>query len=127
MRLPAISTSPPVADVATVAPPAVVAAAPSRAAAAPTPPAKVTAPTATAATAASDDHALRELVDKLSQTIGTTGQQVLFSIDRDTHQTVLRVTDAESGAVLRQIPGDEALSMARILDRMQGVLIRQKA
>ena len=31
------------------------------------------------------------------------------------------MTDAESGALLRQIPGDEALSMARILDRMQGM------
>ncbi len=85
-------------------------------------------PAAGAGTAAvADTHALRELVDKLRQTIGTTGQQVQFSIDQDTHQTVLRVTDAESGALLRQIPGDEALSMARILDRMQGILIKQKA
>lgn len=76
---------------------------------------------------ATDLPALRELVDKLSQTIGTAGQQLQFSIDHDTRQTVLRVTDAESGALLRQIPGDEALSMARILDRMQGILISHKA
>lgn len=76
---------------------------------------------------ANDTVALQQLADKLTQAVGMSGQQVQFSVDDATGKTVLRVTDAESGAVLRQIPGDEALSMARILDRMQGVLIRQKA
>ncbi len=121
MRLPAISTGiggadSPQTSAAPAAVPAVVASSTTA----------ITTPAAGAMPAA-DTHALRELVDKLRQTIGTTGQQVQFSIDQDTHQTVLRVTDAESGALLRQIPGDEALSMARILDRMQGILIRQKA
>lgn len=84
-------------------------------------------PPPAAAPVAVDPKVLQQLADKLSQTIGMTGQQVQFSVDSDTGKTVLRVTDAESGAVLRQIPGDEALSMARILDKMQGVLIRQKA
>ncbi len=120
MRLPATSPTPPAVDTAIAAPVSVAQRAASTVA--------VSTPPATAGAApVSDMHALRELVDKLSQTIGTTGQQVQFSIDHDTHQTVLKVTDAESGALLRQIPGDEALSMARILDRMQGILIRQKA
>lgn len=119
MRLPATSLTPPLADAASAAP---VTGSPraTPATAAAIGPSGGTAP-------AADVHALRELVDKLSQTIGTTGQHVQFSIDQDTHQTVLKVTDAESGALLRQIPGDEALSMARILDRMQGILISQKA
>ncbi len=120
MRLPAISPTPAVVDTAMAVPAtAVQHAAPAAGTAAARPAAE--------AAHAVDPNALRELVDKLTQTIGTTGQQVQFSVDHDTHQTVLRVTDAESGAVLRQIPGDEALSMARILDRMQGILIRQKA
>ena len=77
--------------------------------------------------APANPQALQEIADRLTQAIGMTGQQVQFSVDDATGKTVLRVTDAESGAVLRQIPGDEALSLARILDRMQGVLIRQKA
>lgn len=74
-----------------------------------------------------DPRALQQLADKLAETVGMTGQQVQFSVDDDTGTTVLRVTDAESGALLRQIPGDEALAMARILDNMKGVLIREKA
>ena len=117
MRLPATNPVPTVAEPAAATQRTANVSAPDTG---PAPPSPGTGPM-------TDLHALRELVDKLSQTIGTTGQQVQFSIDHDTRQTVLKVTDAESGALLRQIPGDEALSMARILDRMQGILIRQKA
>lgn len=113
MKLPPIANAPAIADSAPAQPAAPATVAGER----PPEPASATV----------DPKALQQLADKLSQTIGMTGQQVQFSVDTDTGKTVLRVTDVESGAVLRQIPGDEALSMARILDRMQGVLIRQKA
>lgn len=114
MKLPSVANAPTIADSAPAPAAAPVAAPESR-------------PPPAPAAVAVDPKALQQLADKLSQTIGMSGQQVQFSVDNDTGKTVLRVTDAESGAVLRQIPGDEALSMARILDRMQGVLIRQKA
>ncbi len=120
MKLPPIPANPTPADVGNVS-------APRAAAVAQSPPHPTPPSVSDNAAAAVESRALHELVDKLSQTIGTTGQKVHFSVDQDTHQTVLRVTDAESGALLRQIPGDEALSMARILDRMQGILIKQKA
>lgn len=114
MKLPSVAHAPSPVD-STAAPPAAPAAV------------SKSRPSPEAGSTAVDPKLLQQLADKLSQTIGMTGQQVQFSVDSDTGKTVLRVTDAESGAVLRQIPGDEALSMARILDRMQGVLIRQKA
>ncbi len=114
MKIPPLSPSTPIAD-STPIPAAAGATASSPPAAEPEPD---TAP---------DPIALQKLADQLTQSVGMSGQQVQFSVDDATGKTVLRVTDAESGAVLRQIPGDEALSMARILDRMQGVLIRQKA
>ena len=120
MRLPATNPTPP-------AMPATEPAAAAQRSASVSAPDTGPAPPSPVAESITDLQALRELVDKLSQTIGTTGQQVQFSIDHDTRQTVLKVTDAESGALLRQIPGDEALSMARILDRMQGILISRKA
>ncbi len=80
-----------------------------------------------APTPAADPQSLQQLADALNQHVGTAGQQLQFSVDHTTGKTVMRITDAESGALLRQIPGDEALSMARIMDKMQGMLIRQKA
>ena len=50
-----------------------------------------------------------------------------FSIDDATGRTVVRVTDAQTGEMIRQIPSEELLSIARSLDRMQGLLLRQKA
>ncbi len=116
MKLSAIASTPPVADSLPAASPVALSAFPDAV------PVGSAAPDAPA-----DPQALQQVADRLTQAVGMTGQQVQFSVDDATGKTVLRVTDAESGAVLRQIPGDEALSLARILDRMQGVLIRQKA
>ncbi len=113
MKLPSIANAAAVSDAAV--PPAIPVAAGGAPKAAATP------------NAAIDPQALQQLADRLAESVGMTGQQVQFSVDDDTGTTVLRVTDAESGALLRQIPGDEALAMARILDNMKGVLIRQKA
>ncbi len=113
MKLPSIASTPAVNDAAALPAPAV--------------PAAGQAMAETPDKVAIDPRALQQLADKLAETVGMTGQQVQFSVDNDTGTTVLRVTDAESGALLRQIPGDEALAMARILDNMKGVLIREKA
>lgn len=50
-----------------------------------------------------------------------------FSIDDATGKTVVRVTDAQTGEMIRQIPSEELLAIAQSLDRMQGLLLRQKA
>ncbi len=116
MKLSAIASTPPAADTAPAAGPAAASG-----------PSMPEPREAASQDAPADPQALQEVANRLTLAIGTVGQQVQFSVDHDTGKTVLRVTDVESGAVLRQIPGDEALALARILDRMQGVLIRQKA
>jgi len=50
-----------------------------------------------------------------------------FSIDNDTGKTIVSVTDAKTGEMIRQIPSKELLEIAKSLDRMQGLLLRQKA
>jgi flagellar protein FlaG len=37
------------------------------------------------------------------------------------------VVDAVTHEVVRQIPGEEILAIARAIDRMQGLLLKQKA
>jgi len=98
----------------------------------PSPPARASADVASAPKVApiakpGKHDALEAAIEKIQQSIGSTGQQVSFSVDDSSGQTVLRVIDAQTNTVLRQIPGDEALALARTLDRMQGMLIRQKA
>lgn len=50
-----------------------------------------------------------------------------FSIDDDTGKTIVRVSDAQTGEMIRQIPSKELLEIARSLDKMQGLLLHQKA
>ena len=50
-----------------------------------------------------------------------------FEIDEDTHPLVVSVIDAKSGDVLRQIPSEEILHVAKMITRLQGKLIDVKA
>jgi len=50
-----------------------------------------------------------------------------FSIDQSSGKTIVRITDRASGELIRQIPSQEMLEIARSLDRLQGVLVKQQA
>ena len=50
-----------------------------------------------------------------------------FEVDAETQTTVVKVIDTSDNSVLRQIPSQEMLEIARALDRLQGMLVRDKA
>jgi flagellar protein FlaG len=50
-----------------------------------------------------------------------------FNIDDDTGKTVVKVIDTATKEVIRQFPSEEMLSIAKAIDKMQGLLIHQKA
>jgi flagellar protein FlaG len=50
-----------------------------------------------------------------------------FEVDVETRTTVVKVIDTSDNSVLRQIPSKEMLEIARALDRLQGMLVRDKA
>ena len=50
-----------------------------------------------------------------------------FEVDAETRTTVVKVIDTSDNSVLRQIPSKEMLEIARALDRLQGMLVRDKA
>jgi len=66
-------------------------------------------------------EALRKLIDAAAP------NSLSFSIDDSTGKTIVRITDAQTGEMIRQIPSEELLAIARSLDRMQGMLLQQKA
>ena len=63
----------------------------------------------------------------LNKLVAPTAQAIHFSIDEESGRMVVKVIDAETHKVLRQIPSDEALAISRVLDRLKGLLIHQKA
>jgi flagellar protein FlaG len=56
----------------------------------------------------------------------TASSNLQFSIDDDTGDTIVRVTDHKTGELISQIPSKEMLELAKSLDRMQGMLLRQQ-
>ena len=50
-----------------------------------------------------------------------------FEIDEDTQRLVVSVIDTQSGEVLRQIPSEEVLHVAKMITQFQGNLLNTKA
>jgi len=50
-----------------------------------------------------------------------------FRVDNASGRMVVSVTDAETGEVIRQVPGEEALRMAERIEAQIGALLDEKA
>jgi flagellar protein FlaG len=71
---------------------------------------------------------VKKAVDSVKQMVTATSANSLeFSVDEQSGKTVVRVTDAQTGEVIRQIPSKEMLEIARSLNNLQGMLLKQKA
>ena len=71
---------------------------------------------------------VRQAAQMISKAMQTFSSNLEFSVDDAAiGKTVVKVVDKETGDMIRQIPSEEALAIARALDRLQGLLIRQKA
>ncbi|MCC4115897.1 flagellar protein FlaG [Aromatoleum toluclasticum] len=90
------------------------------------------APQATQATSppgatAPTHEALLQAVAEVQKVIAPVAQNLRFSIDEDTGRTLVKLVDSTTDEVIRQIPSEEVLAISKALDRLQGLLIQQKA
>ena len=71
---------------------------------------------------------VQQAVQMINKTMQTFSRNLEFSVDdAAVGKTVVKVVDKETGDVIRQIPSQETLNIARALDRLQGLLIRRQA
>lgn len=68
-----------------------------------------------------------EALQSINKTIQVMAQNVEFSVDEESDRAIVKVVDRETKEVIRQMPTKEALEIAKALDRVQGLLIRQQA
>jgi len=54
-------------------------------------------------------------------------QNLQFSIDKDTEKVVVKLVDNSTKEVVKQIPSEEMLAIAKALDKFQGLLVKEKA
>ncbi len=72
-------------------------------------------------------EALKDAVKKVNDFVTSQTSDVQFLIDESTHIHVVKVVDVATQDVIRQIPSEEILQLAKSLDRLQGLIVRQKA
>lgn len=70
---------------------------------------------------------LQEAVGQIKDFIQPLNDSLEFSVDEDTGRTIVKVVDLQTKEVLRQIPSEEAMNIAKALDKLQGLLIRSTA
>ena len=90
---------------------------------------KVTAPVQRADAQDTPESAvqLENAVNEVSSFVKQTNSSLQFSIDRDSGKTMVKVVDASTNEIIRQIPSEEMLAMAKALDGIKGLLVQQKA
>jgi flagellar protein FlaG len=71
-----------------------------------------------------DVHAAAELIDRF---LRSAGRELSFSVDDATGQTVLSIREPATGKLIRQLPSEEALRIARNLDLAGAVLASELA
>lgn len=70
---------------------------------------------------------LERTVADLNEAAQSHRRSLRFSVDEDSGRTVIRVVDPETDEVVRQIPPEEVLNVARRMGDSAGALLRAKA
>ena len=83
-------------------------------------------PTATQPTEEGGLAQIKEAVKATNDFVSLVNSAVEFTVDDDTQLTVVKVIDKGTKEVIRQIPSEEMLAIAKALDTVQGLLVRQK-
>lgn len=70
---------------------------------------------------------LKAAVKAANDFVSLVNNSLEFNVDKDTGMTVVKVIDKNTNDVIRQIPSEEMLAIAKALDTVKGLLLQQKA
>ena len=66
-------------------------------------------------------------VKAVNEFVNTVNKDLQFSVDGDTGKTVVKVIDKNTNEVIRQVPSEEMMVIAKALNSIKGLLVQQKA
>lgn len=70
---------------------------------------------------------LEDATKRVEKFVGPLSSQLQFSIDEASGTRIVKVLDIATKEVIRQIPSEEMVEIARALESLQGLLLHQKA
>jgi len=70
---------------------------------------------------------MRDLVNQANESFSMSTSNLKFSVAEGTDINVIRIEDAETGELIRQIPSEEMVAIARALkDQQQGMMLKER-
>ncbi len=91
-------------------------------------PAESQKPTPANAPARDQEEELKQAVSRIQDFVQSIHRELHFSVDQDSGRTVIRVIDAETDKVIRQIPPEEVIAVSKQLRELSdGILLRVQA
>ncbi|MDL2284134.1 flagellar protein FlaG [Oxalobacter sp. OttesenSCG-928-P03] len=69
----------------------------------------------------------QQVVNELSESLASMATSLDFSVDEDLGRVVVKIVDSETQEVIKQIPSEEALALAKSLGKMTGMFVQTRA
>ena len=76
---------------------------------------------------AAEREQLESAVSSIQEFVQSVKRSINFALDDESGRVVVKVTDASTGDVIRQIPSEEAIRLADSLDAARSVLFKAEA
>jgi flagellar protein FlaG len=70
---------------------------------------------------------VKAAVKDIQEFVNTVTTDVRFSVDKDTGRMIVSVVDSKTNQIVRQIPTEDIMKIAKNIDRMQGLIFSGKA
>lgn len=68
-----------------------------------------------------------DAVKAVSEFVGNINSNLKFNVDDETGQTIIKVVDSTTDEVIKQIPSEDMVAIAKAMDKLKGLLVHQKA
>lgn len=72
-----------------------------------------------------DKEKLKSAVAEVQRKVPQNSRNLQFTVDEDLGVTVVKLMDSQTKDVIRQIPSEEFLKIAKSIDMMQGLLVKK--
>lgn len=70
---------------------------------------------------------IKDTLERINKAVQSIPSNITFVMDESTGLNIVSVVDSQTKEVIRQMPTQEAVDIARALDKLQGFLLQQKA
>jgi len=74
-----------------------------------------------------DSEKLETAIQSVREFVKPTNSNIEFSVDGDSGQLVVKIIDRSTKEVIRQMPSEEMMAIAKTLDSIKGLFVTQTA